>query len=59
MTGQAMNDWTSDEEKNSEAVAIQEMRQMFDEMCQLNEELDRAMEKLDDYEMSDQLVEAD
>jgi len=54
-----LDDWTSDEEKNSEAVAIQEMRQMFDEMCQLNEELDRAMEKLDDYEMPDQLVEVD
>ena len=48
-----LDDWANDEEKSSEAVAIQEMRQMFDEMCQLNDELDRAMEKLDDYEMSD------
>ena len=41
-----LDDWANDEEKSSEAVAIQEMRQMLNEMCQLNEELDRAMEKM-------------
>lgn len=45
-----LDDWTSDAEKNSEAVTIQELRQMFNEMCQLNEELDRAMERVDDFE---------
>lgn len=48
-----LDDWTSDAEKNSEAVTIQELRQMFNEMCQLNEELDRAMERVDKVDSVD------
>ena len=47
------DDWANPEEKSSEAIAIQEMRQMFDEMCQLNAELDRAMERMDGMDMDD------
>ena len=43
------DDWDNEAEKMSEAVAIQELRQMFDEMCQMNAELDKAMAKMDEW----------
>ena len=45
-----LDDWANADDKSSEAIAIQEMRQMFNEMCQLNEELDRAMERMDEID---------
>ena len=45
-----LDDWTTDADKNSEAVAIQELRQMMNEMCQMNSELDRMMQQMDDFE---------
>lgn len=45
-----LDDWTTDADKNSEAVAIQELRQMMNEMCQMNSELDRMMQQMDDLE---------
>lgn len=51
-----LDDWTNSAEKSSEAIAIQEMRQMLNEMCQLNEELDKAMERMDAIEMPSQQI---
>ena len=54
-----LEDWDNETEKMNEAAAIQELRQMFDEMCQLNADLDRAMEKMDDWDIDTKLVEAE
>ena len=48
-----LDDWTSDSENSSKVVAIKEMRHMFDEMCQFNKELDRAMERMDEIDSVD------
>ena len=45
-----LDDWTTDADKNSEAIAIQELRQMMDEMCQINSELDRMMQQMDNFD---------
>jgi len=44
-----LDDWSDDVEKTSEAVVVQELRQMFDEMCQMNAELDKTMAKMDEW----------
>ena len=49
-----LEDWTSDAEKNSDAIAIQELREMMKEMCQLNSDLDRMMAQMDDFENSEE-----
>ena len=45
-----LEDWTTDADKNSEAIAIQELRQMMNEMCQMNSELDRMMQQMDNLD---------
>ena len=52
-----LEDWTDASARNSEGIAIQEMRQMLDEMCKLNEDLDRAMEKIDEMDWDDNFCE--
>lgn len=54
-----LEDWDNETEKMNEAAAIQELRQMFDEMCQLNADLDKAMEKMDEWDIDTKLVEAE
>ena len=46
-----LEDWDNETEKMNEAAAIQELRQMFDEMCQLNADLDKVMEKMDEWDI--------
>ena len=52
-----LDDWTDASERSSEAIAIQEMRQMLDEMCKLNEDLYRAMERIDEIDWDDNFCE--
>ena len=44
-----LDDWSDADGKTSEAIAIQEMKQMLDDMVQLNSELDKAMERMDEW----------
>ena len=44
-----LDDWSDDAEKTSEAVVVQELKQMFNEMCQMNAELDKTMAKMDEW----------
>lgn len=52
-----LDDWTDASARTSEGIAIQEMRQMLDEMCKLNEDLDKAMEKIDEIDWEDGFCE--
>lgn len=53
-----LDDWDNETEKLNEAAAIQELRQMFDEMCQLNADLDKAMAQMDDWDIDTKSIEA-